>query len=177
MLNPKLITEKIMLCDVCGKKAATVHLTEIIEGKTTEIHLCEGCAKKKTEEVQKQFSIAGFLSDLTDLDLDNKESAGQIKCSNCGLTYQEFKKTGKLGCYNCYADFKTFLAPLLKKVHGAGRHKGKSQDKGAKNLSVQERINKLKEFLNRAVELEEYEEAARLRDQIKELQKQAESNH
>jgi len=165
-----------MLCDICGKNPATVHLTEIIEGKTTEIHLCEECAKKKTEEVQKQFGMADFLSELTDLDLDDKNSASQILCSNCGLTYQQFKKTGKLGCYNCYSDFKKFLSPLLKKIHGTVYHKGKTSNIDTqKDLSAQGRINKLKESLARAVELEEYEEAARIRDQIKELQKRHKS--
>ncbi len=160
-----------MLCDFCGKRQATVHLTEIINSKITEIHLCETCAKKKTDDFQKQFSMANFLSELTDSGLAELPPH-KDQCSNCGLTYEEFRQKGKLGCFKCYQELKVQLQPLLKKIHGLVKHKGKfPHAKERERVSIDEEITKLKQSLERAVKLEEYEEAANLRDEIKTLQK------
>ena len=161
-----------MLCDVCAKKLATVHLTEIIEGKIVEVHLCEGCANKNTDELHKKFNLTEFLSDIVDIDsLDTVSSSSPI-CNHCGLTYQEFKKNGKLGCPQCYDIFKDHLNALLKKIQGSTQHKGKTPQvtlelKG----SVKDRISELKLYLGRAIRLEEYEEAASLRDEIRKLER------
>ncbi len=160
-----------MLCDVCGKNPATVHLTEIIEGKIIEVHLCEDCAKKKTEEFQKQFNISDFLSELVDIDSLSEIELPRIVCSGCGLRYDEFKKKGRLGCGKCYEDFKDKLLPLLRKIHGSLRHRGKAPKvKVEDEISLEERIKELRRHLERAIKLEEYEEAARIRDEIKELE-------
>jgi len=160
-----------LLCDVCGKNPATVHLTEIIEGKIIEVHLCEDCAKKKTEEFQKQFNIADFLSELVDIDSLDKITLSELSCPNCGLSYEEFKNKGRLGCAECYSAFKDKLTPLLRKIHGSLRHRGKVPKlEMRKELSREERIKELKQHLERAVRLEEYEEAARIRDEIKQLE-------
>jgi protein arginine kinase activator len=161
-----------MLCDVCTKNPATVHLTEIIGGKIIEVHLCEECAKKKTEEFQKQFSITDFLSDLVDIDttIGKIASSPEVVCSGCGLTYSEFKKKGRLGCPQCYESLKGQLQSLLRRMHGSTRHKGKAPKiKIRKEISAAERIKELRKYLERAIKLEEYEEAARIRDEIRML--------
>jgi len=161
-----------MLCDVCSKNLATVHLTEIMGGKIIEVHLCEDCAKKKTEDFQKQFNIADFLSELVDINSIDKMAVPDVICSGCGLSYQDFKKSGRLGCALCYEDFKEQLNPLLKKIHGYAKHKGKTpRIKTKKEVSPNERIKELRFYLGRAVKLEEYEEAASIRDEIRELEK------
>ena len=161
-----------MLCDICSKNSATVHLTEIIGGKITEVHLCEDCAKKKTEEFQKQFSIADFLSELVDMEGAETISLPKIACSHCGLTYKNFKETGRLGCPKCYEAFGTQLQQLIRKIHGSLRHRGKSPTvKMRKEVSVETRIKELKSYLERAIKLEEYEEAARIRDEMRILEK------
>ena len=165
-----------MLCDVCTKNSATVHLTEIIGGKIIEVHLCEECAKKKTEEFQKQFSITDFLSDLVDIDstIGKVGAAPPIACSGCGLTYSEFKKKGRLGCPQCYESLKGQLQSLLRKMHGSVRHKGKAPKiKIKKEVSAAERIKELRKYLERAIKLEEYEEAARIRDEIRILEQKS----
>lgn len=164
-----------MLCDVCSKNQASVHLTEIIGGKVTEIHLCEECARKKTEDIQKQFSIADFLSELVDIDSQDALSLPAIKCSGCGLTYQDFKKRGRLGCSQCYEDFKSQLQPLLRKIHGSARHRGKSL-KEKKEMPLEERLAELRKYLERAIKIEEYEEAARIRDEIRALEGKLKKN-
>jgi len=166
-----------MLCDFCGKNPATVHLTEIINGKITEIHLCQVCAKKKSEEFQKQFSLADLLGELIDVGSIDV-SLPDIKCSYCGLKYQDFKQKGRLGCAHCYENFKSQLLPLLRKIHGSVKHQGKSPKiKTKETLSLKEKIDELKGYLEKAIKLEEYEEAARIRDEIRELEKKLEKEN
>ena len=88
-----------MSCDICGKNDATVHLTEIVDGEMTKMHLCEECARKKGAEMEEHFGLSDLLAGLADLDvkLPQKEES-KIECPNCGLTYQDFKKIGRLGC-------------------------------------------------------------------------------
>lgn len=158
-----------MLCDICGKKEATVHLTEIINEQVTKLHLCEGCAKKKGAEMEEHFGLANLLAGLADLG-DPLETVKEkkLQCPSCGLTYNDFKKLGRLGCGQCYETFKVYLVPLFKRIHGSDAHVGKMprrKGKAAKARKVN--IDELKRRLKKAVELEEFEEAARLRDEIK----------
>ena len=159
-----------MVCDICHKNAATVHLTEIINEKVVEMHICQGCAQNKAQEINEQLSISDFLGGL--LGADERRAKEQVlKCPSCGLSYDEFKKKGRLGCGRCYRTFKHLLMPLLKKIHSATRHSGKNP-KATTARRVQPsqlRIEQLQKALQRAIELEEYEEAAGIRDQIKEL--------
>ncbi|MFA6357994.1 MAG: hypothetical protein WCY09_04945, partial [Candidatus Omnitrophota bacterium] len=89
-----------MLCDVCGKNPATVHLTEIIDEQMNELHLCEDCARTKSAAMEQQFGLSDLLAGMVDFEKPTaqKEEAVTIKCPNCGLTYADFKKIGRLGC-------------------------------------------------------------------------------
>jgi len=160
-----------MLCDICGKKQATVHLTEIIDGKMSELHLCEDCARKKSQEMESQFGLADLLAGLAEFGktFEDKETA-KIKCANCGLTYDNFRKMGRHGCSECYYSFRKHLVPLLKKIHGTAQHMGKSPRILAKTKSRSLQLEELREKLRQAIEKEEFEEAARIRDEIKKLQ-------
>src|SRR3989338_6200570 len=117
-----------MLCDICGKNPATVHLTEIVDEQMAELHLCEECARQKSMEIEQQFGLADLLAGLAEFGPKTAEDqeAQAIKCTNCGLTYNDFRKIGRLGCSLCYVNFKRYLAPLLKKIHGSNQHFGKS---------------------------------------------------
>ncbi len=156
-----------MLCNVCQKKAATVHLTEIVDEKIVELHLCQDCAQSKSSLVQEHFNLSDFLGGFVD---EDTEKSRRIKCKECGLNYYDFKKKGRLGCKNCYRDFRPLLLPLLKRIHGSTQHQGKSPQSSKKEAPVNFRINGLKQELKKAIELEEYEKAADLRDQIKKLE-------
>ncbi len=160
-----------MLCDICHKNQATLHLTEVVEGKTVETHLCQACAQAKAEELNKQLDIADFLGGLAEGMV--KDEQENLVCPNCGLTYKNFQKKGRLGCQDCYVNFRSKLMPLFKRVHGSAKHNGKIMFNTDKNALLQGRIKELQDSLKRAVELEEYEEAAQLRDQIEEFKKQA----
>ena len=158
-----------MLCDQCHKKIATVHLTEIINGKVQELHLCEDCALKKSQEMQKNFSMGDILSGLIE-GVQPYSSGEVITCPKCGLTFQQFRRIGRLGCSECYHAFKKQLRHVVKAVHGSIQHMGKIP-RGKVSLKTNIEIEELKKKLRRAVELEEFEEAAALRDKIKEMEK------
>lgn len=163
-----------MTCDVCGKNPATVHLTEIIDEQMNELHLCEECARKKSAQMEQQFGLSDLLAGLANFDktpqAEEKEMAS--KCAACGLSYKDFKKIGRLGCGECYSSFKKYLAPLLKRIHGASFHFGKCPVPSSEKAGGKQKIDlqELRCKLQRAIEAEEYEEAARIRDQIRDLQ-------
>lgn len=162
-----------MLCDLCNKNQATVHLTEIIDDEISELHLCEECARKKSVQMEQQFGIADLLAGLAEFGKPEEKAEADFKCSNCGLSYQDFKRVGRLGCSECYSTFRKYLLPLLKKIHGSTQHLGKAPYKIAvagskKKIPLEELRMRLKE----AVGNEEFEEAARLRDKIKELERE-----
>ncbi|MFH0840168.1 MAG: UvrB/UvrC motif-containing protein [Candidatus Omnitrophota bacterium] len=163
-----------MLCDICGKNEATVHLTEIINEQMTKLHLCEECAKKKSAEMEEHFGLADLLAGLANLDTPVETMKDKkVKCSSCGMTYTDFKKIGRLGCGQCYETFKTYLAPLLKRIHGSEIHLGKAPGKKGKlTKSKKVDVEQLKRRLKRAIELEEFEEAAQLRDEIKKYERE-----
>lgn len=162
-----------MVCDVCAVNQATVHLTEIIDEQMTELHLCESCAKNKSVEMEQQFGLADLLAGLSDL---GKTSASgikedlRLKCGACGLSYEDFKKIGRLGCSGCYDAFRKYLIPLLKRIHGSNKHYGKMPLGQAKPVELKSELEELKARLQKAIQNEEFEEAARLRDTIKDLE-------
>lgn len=169
-----------MLCNICQKNEATVHLTEIVNDQVTELHLCEDCAQQKSMQMEQQFGISDLLAGLVDFD---KQAQAQEKitaeCLNCHLTYKDFKKIGRLGCSECYTYFKKYLASLLKRIHGSNQHTGKIPAKFAQVPKQKKRLpvaslSELRDKLQRAISLEEFEEAARIRDQIRQLERQQE---
>ena len=162
-----------MLCDVCKKNQATVHLTEIIDEQMTELHLCEECAKAKSMEMEQQFGLADLLAGLSDISKQASEDKEiiKVKCPNCGLTYEDFRKIGRLGCSECYNAFKKYLIPLLKRIHGSNKHGGKFPAGSVKPLKEKSESDDLRVKLQKAIEKEEFEEAAKLRDQLKELER------
>ncbi len=163
-----------MLCNICNKNPATVHLTEIIDGKMSELHICEECAHKKSQAMEQQFGLSDLLAGMADFDKPHDSTsvlAASVKCPSCGLTYADFKKIGRLGCGECYNTFKKYLGPLLKRIHGSTQHTGKSPLRGKKVSKNKTDVQELRSRLSRAIELEAFEEAAKIRDQIKELEK------
>jgi protein arginine kinase activator len=150
-----------------------VHLTEIIDEQMNELHLCEECAHQKSLQMEQQFGLSDLLGGLAEFEkpIKEKETAITVKCANCGLTYADFKKIGRLGCSECYTAFKRYLGPLLKKVHGSIIHFGKSPFKVTKVSDKKADLQSLRNQLQRAIETEAFEEAARIRDKIKELEK------
>jgi len=161
-----------MFCDICGKKEATVHLTEIVNDKVTKLHLCEECAREKGAEMEEHFGLSDLLAGLSDLGATMEPGTVEtVKCPNCGSTYQNFRKIGRFGCGECYEAFKKQLAPILKRIHGTDRHVGKVSITAGKTVKDTKSLQELKMKMEKAIEAEEFEEAARLRDKIRELEK------
>ena len=166
-----------MLCDICGKNPATVHLTEIIDEQMNELHLCEECAREKSAAMEQQFGLSELLAGMAEVSKPSSKELDSplLKCPNCGLSYVDFKKIGRLGCGECYTVFKKYLAPLLKRIHGSTQHSGKIPFKRAvKGVRKKVDLQELRIRLQKAIEEEAFEEAARLRDQIKGLEKKEE---
>jgi protein arginine kinase activator len=171
-----------MTCDICGKKKATVHLTEIVDEQMSEMHLCEECARQKSAQMEQQFGLADLLAGLSDTSKTaaSKESdkAAVLKCSRCDLPYEDFRKFGRLGCGECYTSFKEHLAGLLRKIHGSNKYLGKTPSKhpgskkavepeGATALLSSNTLEDLKQQLQSAIAAEDFEKAAQLRDKIR----------
>ncbi|TFG89938.1 MAG: hypothetical protein E4G71_06045 [Candidatus Atribacteria bacterium] len=168
-----------MLCQICKKKEVTITFTKIVGVQKTEIHLCKDCAPFFSDKFSifplPQFDINDLLAGLLNaIDLYHKEEgiiAGkEVKCSNCQLTYDEFKRSGKLGCSVCYRDFREQLTPLLRRLHGNSEHVGKIPQHSKSKLNKIRKIKQLRKELQELVLEEEYEKAAKIRDEILKLE-------
>lgn len=160
-----------MLCQRCHKNVATVHYREIINGVTKDHYFCQSCANLGIGAVDQSqpIGIDEILAGLMGLQ-QNKE---ELRCPKCNLTYSEFKKIGKVGCEKCYDVFASKLEPVLKQLHGNVQYKGKlpKSTSGVSEDSDKDiRLQELKEELEARVKKEEYEEAAKLRDMIREIE-------
>jgi len=167
-----------VVCEECKIRPATVHYTRILNGEKVERHLCEECAAEKGPHgllMQFHFPAGGMLPGFLNPGKPQPEERSSIRCESCGMTYSDFTRTGRFGCGSCYLAFDQRLDPLLRKVHGSVEHSGKTPKRRGAGLSREREILSLRKLLDEAVKLEAYEEAARLRDQIRDLEKQASS--
>lgn len=163
-----------MLCELCKQGQATVHLTEIVNDQMSELHLCEACANQKGAQVESHFGLSDLLSGLADYSKTQEpEDVTAKACTMCGMTYEDFRKVGRLGCAECYTTFRRSLGNLLKRIHGSPVHVGKSPVRLIKSSKVaKSELLELKRKLDRAITNEAFEEAAKLRDQIRRLEHQ-----
>lgn len=169
-----------MVCQECGKRPATLHFTKIVNGEKTEFHFCETCAREKGELIpgtSNGFSIHSLLSGLLDLDPSGKgqtpgaKTAHSLQCEECGMTYSQFSKLGRFGCSSCYKYFSDRLDPLFKRVHGGTSHVGKVPKRTGGRIQIKRQIDELKKELQFRIVQEEFETAAEIRDQIRELER------
>jgi protein arginine kinase activator len=158
-----------MLCDVCKCNDATVFLTQILEGKMHKVNLCEACSKEKGVQDPTSFALADLLLGIGAAEELEKGASSQ-KCPVCGFSQADFKKTGRLGCSECYVTFAEGLNSLLKAMHKGTEHVGKLPERAQRAVALSHRMRTLTENLQRAVADENYETAASLRDQIKQLE-------
>jgi len=164
-----------MQCEICASKAATIHLTEIINGQRSERHLCQGCAQAEGIAVENQLSLNELLSSLLAAgeQVDSPQDFDRPGCEDCGMTFDEFKSGGLLGCANDYEVFGDALESVIEKTQdGNTAHIGKVPEGfDAETQQVpRSDIRKLQLQLEVAVKNEDYELAAKLRDEIKKMQ-------
>lgn len=163
-----------MKCDNCGSEDPVVHLTQIVDDDMSTYHLCEKCAAAKgleTSGVQSSFPLTDFLSEMGEqAEKESGEGRESGACDFCGLTFEDFRETGRLGCPHCWSTFEPQLRNLLRRIHGGTNHVGKVYLPPDPSVSERKkRLEGLRRKLDRAVETENFERAAELRDQIQAL--------
>ncbi|HET6572351.1 MAG TPA: UvrB/UvrC motif-containing protein [Fimbriiglobus sp.] len=157
-----------MKCQRCPKQA-TLHITEVLpDERFEELHLCEDCAKKYLYEPAAQQQAAKKAGHAAELDL--ADDPGGKQCEACGIKFVEFRNAGRLGCPHDYDSFREELLPLLESIHGDVRHQGKTPRRLPKAKSAQAELAQLRKQLQQAVLAEAYEEAARIRDRIRQVE-------
>ena len=157
-----------MVCDVCKTNTATVFLTQIVDGKMQKVNLCDACSKEKGVTDPTGFALADLLLGLGAAQ-EIEKSGNLQKCPACGFSQADFKKTGRLGCPLCYDTFSEGLNSLLKAMHKGTSHTGKIPARMQQAARHDAELEGLQKELEKAVLAENYETAASLRDQIKNL--------
>jgi protein arginine kinase activator len=173
-----------MKCQDCGESEATIHFKEVAEGNLREIHLCEACAADKGFHLaieHNKLSIATqFIWMAENLYPESAAKVGAVQCSTCGLRYSQFTRVGRLGCPDCYEAFQPQLQQILRRVHGETTHRGRVPRQAAVAErpapaappveTKEQQLLQLRRKLEAAVRGEAFEEAARLRDEIRTLE-------
>ena len=184
-----------MLCDNCGKREANVRYSENINGRKKELNLCEECSKKLGIG-QMDFSIpidfssffGGLMEDFGDTEfMPMLNELKTLKCNSCGYTFDDIANTGRLGCKDCYDVFEDRLDPIIKRIQGTNHHVGRigkivdnkidskinsnHVNETKKEKKEMSKLEELQEKLKEAIKEERYEEAAKIRDEIKKLEK------
>src|SRR6516162_4840936 len=156
-----------MQCCICKEKPATVHLTQIVGDKMQKLNRCEECAKAKGINDPTSFAMADLMLGLGASQEVEQALGAELKCPRCGFSQADFKKSGRLGCPECYKTFAEGLMGLLKTMHKGTRHVGKAPETLRSSTEYAGRLKTLQERLEKAIESENFEEAAQLRDEIK----------
>lgn len=170
-----------MLCQECQQRPASVHVTKVINGQKSETHLCEVCARDKGQfELVPTFPIVGFSIPNLLANLLNKEQMqtprgalhpGDVRCPACGTSYAQFAESGRLGCSQCWDALAIPLTELVRRIHGTLQHTGKLPKRVGGTVRLKKELGMLKQELMQTVQREEFEEAARLRDRIREVER------
>ena len=149
--------------------------TQIVNNEKTVLRLCKECAEKRGLQPpfsSSDFPISHLLAGMAEEGSPAEtEEMKKLRCSGCGLTYGEFKKSARLGCGHCYETFAEPLKTLLRKIHGSNEHLGKIPAFEEKHYVLKRDIRKMREEMNKAIKAEEFEKAAALRDRIREMEK------
>jgi protein arginine kinase activator len=153
-------------CEDCGKAPATLQIKRVAAGEEVELRLCLPCAQARGIEPTE---VGADPVSLLFKNLEEMEG-GSGSCPGCGLTYSRFRETGRLGCASCYEAFDEELRPLLRRVHGDVKHIGKVPVRTGPVYEEAARLRRLNEDLERAIQAEEYERAAEIRDLIQQLE-------
>ena len=166
-----------MLCQNCKKNEANTHIKRVINGEATQKHLCSSCAQSLGyDNFFSDFSFnlpslfSSFFDDRNLLLSENKAE----RCEICGCSFEDIIKSGNVGCSNCYSKFYSKLQPSLQRIHGKVKHSGKVPSASAKPIEIkavtkEDKISDLEKEMAKAIETQNFERAAAIRDEIKEL--------
>ncbi|HBZ00132.1 MAG TPA: hypothetical protein DEO84_02320 [candidate division Zixibacteria bacterium] len=163
-----------MLCQDCHQNESTVHLTQIVNNKKLVLNLCKDCAEKRgfhSPFEHMPFPLAelvtGMVTPKASSAKSGRRSAKVKKCPGCGMTFEDFGKSGRLGCGQCYTTFHVELTDLLRKIHGSPKHRGKGTVAEPEYIKPMKEETRLRDELKKAIEEEDFEKAATLRDLIR----------
>ncbi|MGM8212729.1 UvrB/UvrC motif-containing protein [Virgibacillus sp. W0430] len=173
-----------MECQECHKRPASLHFTQVINGSKTEVHVCEVCAKKKGYMTypEEGYSLHHLLSGLFNFESPSLDShphapfqqTQELQCPKCNLTLSEFQRAGKFGCATCYDAFSEKLDPIFRRVHsGNTKHYGKIPRRKGGSLHTKKQLEAYRKKLQQLIEKEAFEEAATVRDKIKQLEQKS----
>jgi len=171
-----------MLCQICNKNKATVHYKVNMNGNISETNLCSACAEKhgfgakqlfvnigqEASEVGQDGLFGGLFAAMSDDNAD--KSRKRNVCPECGMRFSDFLQDGRIGCAECYKTFSSDLYPAIKRIHGRGGHCGKVPKGKSDEIEKKRKIEELRAKLNKSVEEQEYELAAKYRDEIRALE-------
>jgi len=157
-----------MLCQQCNQNQATIHITKVINGQKSQMNLCGECAKEHGAFALGE--ISSLFSGLLGGGGERVQGASGLRCSRCGLEFGQFKQTGMLGCAHCYADFRKHLQPVLQRIHGRLQHEGRIPVNAGEGLQLRRQIEAKRREMQAAIDREEFEQAAKLRDELRALQ-------
>lgn len=164
-----------MLCQDCKERSATVHFTHIVNNEKTVLSLCKECAAKRGFHSPLDNNIPFPLAEILDgfikqqFPEKGKTPMPDLKCPGCGLTFEKFAAKGRFGCGECYNTFRARLATIMRKIHGSSLHKGKLPSGSDEKDSPVMEEERLEEELKKAIDTEDFERAADLRDKLKDL--------
>ena len=165
-----------MMCEECGVNPAVFHFVTIRNEEKTERNLCPACMAKYKQQLPGLDikNLAGILNNLLVGKKDGEKEeidpeTAAVTCSQCGMTYGEFRKCGMVGCAACYKAFREPMTALLQRIHGNTQHAGRVPGGVHSGVSIRMNIDRLRQQLERAVANEEYEQAAKYRDAIRSL--------
>ncbi len=161
-----------MLCDNCKERDAVVNLTRIVENAVTQLHLCQKCAEAKGVETTLATPEHPLSAILQEVQAQESSASHDLaNCAFCGATARDFRATGRLGCPHCYDAMERSLRELLRRLHGSSKHVGIQYDiPVAHILQKPDSVHDLRDRLRRAVETEQFELAAELRDRLRVLE-------
>jgi protein arginine kinase activator len=159
-----------MLCDHCKERDAVVHLTRIVDNAVTQLHLCEKCAAEKGVEttIALPQHPLGEILQAVQSQASPATAADATVCAFCGATARDFRATGRLGCAHCYDSMESSLRELLRRLHGSSKHVGRRYEAPRpETLAEVDVRTELRDKLQRAVDAEQFELAAELRDKLR----------
>lgn len=164
-----------MQCDNCHERPAAIHLTQIVDNSVTTVHLCEDCAADKGVQAgasTAKLPLAGLMASVGQGAAALLHGEDDRACGFCGARLQDFRDSGRLGCPHCYETFEQHLRDLLRRIHGSSQHVGEVYlpASGAQYSDSERFLAEMREQLRRAVDAENFELAAELRDRIRSME-------
>lgn len=162
-----------MLCEKCGKNQANTHVKRVVNGQVYQANLCSECAAQMGfATLAGKLNLGSLLGSTFSAAFDNPAALNdnQVRCPQCGATFNDITETGLVGCAKCYEIFYDRLLPSLQRMHGKTNHAGKLPGCAGEQAKIQNHLDELKDKLAKAIEQQEYEQAAVIRDEIKEIE-------